>query len=366
MSVSDAKKAAVATVEATRWERSKQKWLDTKEEIKVLKAEYDALDKEIFDKVGVVVHTLQQMVPYLLKMRALLSREGDPNLSELRRKALAKSGLPTWTEYQNKVVKEFQTSISTLKRKLLEGGGDPQKGANGGDTPDPAKTVVPKGRRDVRVPIVEETLASQLCKEGAHLARLVKSSVVSRETLTKQADEYLEKLHALPDGTGAPVVSHSIAPTLTRREAPAQTGTKDKDAVMYGAAQTAAINAANAVEEETIEARFYPFLSFDKARKHNMFLRFLEKQGIKTDAEVQRRGNARRGLPCGEPYRTYEEALAYAHAFAKTLPDLGGFAYGVDIMFVDELDTGHGTLIMGRKMMRLITRSDEPEPSHGG
>jgi hypothetical protein len=57
------------------------------------------------------------------------------------------------------------------------------------------------------VPVIEESLASQLCKEGAHLARLVKSPQVSREALIKRADIYLERLHGEDD---TPVVASAL------------------------------------------------------------------------------------------------------------------------------------------------------------
>ena len=122
-----------------------------------------------------------------------------------------------------------------------------------------------------------------------------------------------------PAEDDAPVVTHSITPRLTRRGAPAQAAeTKGKDAVGYKAAYAAAIAAANAVKAETVEARFYPFLTFNKARKLKTFLQFIEHR-VKREDKAEQRGDAARGVQCGEPYHTYEEALAYAMQFARDL-----------------------------------------------
>lgn len=297
--------------------------------------EFRQLDKEAYDKADELGEEFQalmrrfddELLPLVDRMQAFLSIHGSMHIP----------GLPSWGEWRSAFLKKLKTkmSVRTLQRRLKHYRDEEDAGEKA------------TKHKVERVPVFEEPHASKMCKEGAHLARLVKSPLVSRETLIKGADTYLEKLNS-PTEDDATVVSHSITPRLNRREAPTQTATKplhvsDKDAVLYGVAQAAAVNAANAVEEETIEARFYPFIRFWKLRKYKTFLSFLEKQGIKKDEKVLQYSK----LPCGEPYRTYEEALAYVEAFAKALPDLGSYHYGV--VFMGEEGTE-------RKVFYLITR----------
>jgi len=191
------------------------------------KAEYERLDTEIHALGKVVIHTLDQMVPLLAEMQQLLSRKASTRT--------AKDGLPMWGDYLDGIAEEFGISKRTIQRRLHdlnhpEAGyeaEEPEEGeaeageAEDSDEQDDAKGG--KGKRQEMVPVIEEPLASQLCKEGAHLARLVKSLLVSRETLIKRADMYLEKLH------GNAMESESALPELAP-EPPKTSSWEDDDA----------------------------------------------------------------------------------------------------------------------------------------
>lgn len=143
--------------------------------------EYKRLDKAIHDLGGIIIHTVDDLIPLLAEMKKVLSRKACTRKD--------KDGLPMWGDYLDDVAAEFSLSKRTLLRKLhdLEHANEVKSEQN--------DTRGGRGKREEKVSVVEESLASQLCKEGAHLARLIKNHQVSREALIKWADKYLAKLH---------------------------------------------------------------------------------------------------------------------------------------------------------------------------
>jgi hypothetical protein len=166
----------------------------------------------------------------------------------------------------------------------------------------------------------------------------------------------------LLDGECREPETNSITPTLTPREIPSLASPHSEHAAVYHAARAAAISAANAVEVTNIEARFYPVLIFLTDRKSVTFGRYLKSQGIKKGGPhgEKWRGKTCFNLPGGEPYRTYEEAWAYARAFSTALPGLD-ICYGVDMVCMGEDYYGRQ-----ETQTRRITQCNAPEPSHGG
>lgn len=82
-----------------------------------LKDQYETLDKEIREGIGIVVRGVNQIIPAMLKMEPLLSRKGDQHDPNHVRMLVA-AGLPTWDDYKEQVAWEFQISVRTVQRKL--------------------------------------------------------------------------------------------------------------------------------------------------------------------------------------------------------------------------------------------------------
>jgi hypothetical protein len=87
------------------------------------KAEFDRLDEELnqrCDAIAQAVVTLNEAMPHIDKMQALLSQRGAE-----RHKILKEAGLPTWTEWAKGYAEKLRTSVRTLQRRIseLRGGG---------------------------------------------------------------------------------------------------------------------------------------------------------------------------------------------------------------------------------------------------
>jgi hypothetical protein len=185
-----------------RWKRRKQ----------ALLAKYEALDSKLNIYGDSIALTIDQAIPTLAEMEAFLSRKGRNKLGGIADE-LKLMNFPKWGEYLISYAEKYGLSARSLQRRLHEFRGE--KGSESHPKRDTPKVKDESGddfiarlvaanqqrqekgnnKRQEMVPVIQETLASQLCKEGAHLARMVKNPHVSRETLIKMADAYLVKLH---------------------------------------------------------------------------------------------------------------------------------------------------------------------------
>lgn len=219
--------------------------------------------------------------------------------------------------------------------------------------------------------------AERLAETGIDLAKeILRPGPPKVEKQRRLAEQIMDAVME-DDTSNLPVETperHTITPTLTRREIPTPPVVeqdKHGHAALYHAARVAAVTAANAIEQELVEARFYPVLIFLTDRKIVTFGRFLKTQGIENRGPhgEKWRGRTCFNLPGGEPYRTYEEAWAYVQAFAKALPNFD-ICYGVEIVSMDDggdVKDDEGNYAMGmRKRITRITLCNSPEPSHGG
>ena len=79
------------------------------------KAAFSELDALLTGLAATVVHTLDQMVPYLANMQSLLSQRGKD-----RKKVLRQAGLPTWTEYATGYANKLDCSLRTIQDHITE------------------------------------------------------------------------------------------------------------------------------------------------------------------------------------------------------------------------------------------------------
>jgi len=195
-----------------RWQQRKQSLI----------AKYEALDTKLCAYGDAIALTIDQAIPTLAEMEAFLSRKGRNKLGGIAEELLVMN-FPKWGEYLNSYAEKYGLSVRSLQRRLHEYRGETNETHPKRNTPKVknessdeqiARFVAERNqrqekndKRQEKVPVIEETLASQLCKEGAHLARLVKDLRVPRETLIKWADAYLAKLHG---NQKKPVVSEGI------------------------------------------------------------------------------------------------------------------------------------------------------------
>jgi hypothetical protein len=95
-------------------------------EVETLIDQFDLINQEI-QKGGVVIAMgLGKMIPALDLMERFLSRKGEdhnPHYIEL----LIAAGLPTWTEYLDKVAAAFEISVRTIQRQLEDHRGHPKE-----------------------------------------------------------------------------------------------------------------------------------------------------------------------------------------------------------------------------------------------
>lgn len=327
--------------------------------------EIEQLEREIDDKATEIIGQFQdrieyELLPLLYRMRGLLPHGewGD------------------WYERFRKRVR-LKWALRTVQRKFkeLEDGWniDPDEEQSDeeqeglGDTPAPLVVdASPKELLTTRLNQIKKVLSEGTAPVDADPLRSGERRISDALELVEETRLAIDEGLLDGDEPTEPTAleRHAITPGLTRREIPAPPVEQDKHghAALYHRAQAAAIAAANAIEQEQVEARFYPVLIFLTNRKSVTFGRFLQSQGIKKGGPYGEkwRGRTCFNLPGGEPYRTYEEAWAYIEAFAKALPDLD-ICYGVDMLCMDESQYGG---IQARKTR--ITECNSPEPSHGG
>jgi hypothetical protein len=113
--------------------------IETGEEISRVETKYESLDVEgtkrayqelnsaLEGMANKVVSTLDEIVPHLARMQALLSQRGAG-----RKKVLKKAGLPRWTHWAKSYEKKFDCTLRTIQLRIkLHREGRPQ-GASGG------------------------------------------------------------------------------------------------------------------------------------------------------------------------------------------------------------------------------------------
>ena len=78
------------------------------------KIAFQDLDAILSDLAKQVIHTLDQMIPYLARMQALLSHRGTA-----RKKILKQAGLPSWPEYANQYAQKLSCSLRTVQDHIM-------------------------------------------------------------------------------------------------------------------------------------------------------------------------------------------------------------------------------------------------------
>ncbi len=205
-----------------------------------LLAQYNALDTKLNSYGDNIALTIDQAIPTLAEMEAFLSRKGRHKLSGVADE-LKLMNFPKWGEYLKSYAEKYDLSVRSLQRRLHEYRGEANSESHPKrDTPkvriessdefiarlvaeSQAKREKGSNKGQDRVPVIEESLASQLCKEGAHLARAVKIPPVSRDTLIKMADAYLEKMH------GNTIESESALPELAPEPPATESWTEENE-----------------------------------------------------------------------------------------------------------------------------------------
>ena len=74
------------------------------------RAKYESLNQDIHALGGIIVHTLDEMIPLLVEMKSLLSRKSCTRS--------LKDGLPQWGDYLDGIAEEFGVSKRTIQRRL--------------------------------------------------------------------------------------------------------------------------------------------------------------------------------------------------------------------------------------------------------
>jgi hypothetical protein len=77
------------------------------------KTAFQELDAVIHGLAEHVIHTLDQVIPRLAEMQALLSQRG-----KARKKILKQAGLPSWTKYANEYAKKLDCSVRTIQEHI--------------------------------------------------------------------------------------------------------------------------------------------------------------------------------------------------------------------------------------------------------
>lgn len=75
---------------------------------------YTELNSALEGLAGRVVHTLEEIAPYLARMQSLLSQRGAD-----RKMVLKKAGLPAWTEWAEKYARSLHYSLRTIQRRIV-------------------------------------------------------------------------------------------------------------------------------------------------------------------------------------------------------------------------------------------------------
>ena len=78
------------------------------------KTAFQELNAILHGLVEQVVHTLDQVIPHLAEMQALLSQRGMA-----RKKVLKQAGLPSWTVYANEYAQKLSCSLRTVQDHIM-------------------------------------------------------------------------------------------------------------------------------------------------------------------------------------------------------------------------------------------------------
>lgn len=188
-----------------RQRKVEEEWKQRKQ---LYRAEYEALDTKLNSYGDAIALTIDEAIPTLAEMETFLSRKGS-NWHGSRAQELSLMNFPKWSEYLRSFADKYDLSVRSLQRRLHEfRGEDNSESHPKRDTPKvkdetndefiarlvaESKDGKDKGdrTRQDRTPVIEEPLASALCKEGAHLARLARKF----PPLADRANSFLAKLH---------------------------------------------------------------------------------------------------------------------------------------------------------------------------
>jgi hypothetical protein len=98
------------------------------------KTAFEELDAVLHDLAEQVIHTLDQMIPQLADMQALLSQRG-----KARKKVLKEAGLPSWPDYAMRYAHKLNCSFRTIQDHLTgfrrNGKSGPSQSAKNGQQP---------------------------------------------------------------------------------------------------------------------------------------------------------------------------------------------------------------------------------------
>ncbi len=129
---------------------------------------YTELNAALEGLAGTVVRTMEEIVPYLARMQALLSQRGAD-----RKMVLKKAGLPTWTKWAEGYAASLHCTLRTIQRHILlvredhvqralGPGSAAEKGAGGSGVPKQARLDARQQAALVRAQMVANDLATAL------------------------------------------------------------------------------------------------------------------------------------------------------------------------------------------------------------
>jgi hypothetical protein len=160
------------------------------------KTAFQELDAILDGLAEQVVHTLDQVIPRLAEMQALLSQRG-----KARKKVLKQAGLPSWTAYANKYAKKLSCSLRTVQDHIMV------FNSTGKSGPSRQKNATPRGKPlqlDARqqATLVKAQLAANdmvaALKSGGDLQTAV-AKYRKLAVAPARLDSYLNTLNLEPD-----------------------------------------------------------------------------------------------------------------------------------------------------------------------
>jgi hypothetical protein len=149
------------------------------------KAAYEGLNSALESLAEQVIHTIDQIIPHLAGMQALLSQRG-----KARKTVLKEAGLPSWTEYARGFASKLDVSVRTIQDHIT-------KLRNPGPKSEPkSKPITPLNRRQQAV-LYKKSLAADAVVAAVKNGGDVSKAVAKYEKVTVFPVE-VSKLSVIP------------------------------------------------------------------------------------------------------------------------------------------------------------------------
>jgi hypothetical protein len=163
---------------------------------------FEGLDELLTGLAGQVVHTLDQMIPHLAEMQALLSQRG-----KARKKVLKQAGLPSWSEYAREYAQKLDCSMRTVQDHIQIFRNEKKSGGSKVRPNNPIKLDARQQSSLVKAQLAANDLVSALNSGGDWKTPLAEYEKVAVTPAT--LDGYMAALNPEPDWKST--LSHLVA-----------------------------------------------------------------------------------------------------------------------------------------------------------